>query len=254
MKKIINIFVLLLVLIFVKKNLAVNMDSTKYSIKSGNLNIGAKPESSSSYKLTTTMGQTSAGVFSSNGYVVKAGFQYIYSIIPFTFTISQTKLDFGKLVPNAFSNATTDLTVSFGSAGSYQVTAIEETPMKTMFNKIIPDTNCNGGVNVCDENTANLWDDVNTYGFGYKITGEDIPDTYSSCVSSYGTECFRRLPDLNSSEDPVVVMSNLNVTGNTDPTLPNKHKATVGFKINVSPIQEAGSYQTIINFVATPGF
>jgi len=31
-------------------------------------------------------------------------------------------------------------------------------------------------------------------------------------------------------------------------------QATVTFKVNISPVQPAGSYQTIINFIATPSF
>ncbi len=255
MKKICkSILLILLFAFFYKNSHAINMDSTGFSIKFGNINIGSKPESSTNYKLSTTMGQTSAGEFTSSGYTVKAGFQYIHSIIPFSFTVSNTNIDFGRLVSNTFSTRTTDLTVSFGSAGNYQVTAYEDAPMKTLGSLTIPDTGCNGGAFSCDENNANLWNDVNTYGFGYKVTGEDVPNTFTTCYSTNGSECYRRFSDKSASENPVIIMSSLNITGNTNPLLKNKHQSTVTFKINTSPIQAAGTYQANINFIATPSY
>lgn len=265
MKKIIPNFIFILALLltlyslfFIKENkvFAINMDSSRFKIQFGNINIGSKDASSSTYKMTTTLGQDAAGMFTSQGYIVKAGFQYIHAIIPFTFTISNTNINFGTLNPNSPATSTTDLTISFGSAGSYQVTATEETPLKTMSNYVINDTDCNGGAQICDENTANNWNNNNTYGFGYQMTGVDIPPTYTSCQTTYGNNCYRKFPDKNSAEDPVVVMSNDNVTilSDPDPNIRNKHTSTVAFKVNISPLQNPGSYQNIIDFVATPGF
>jgi hypothetical protein len=232
------------------------MDSSRFKIQFGNINIGSTDASSASYKLSTTLGQDAAGKFTSQGYIVKAGFQYIHSIIPFTFQISNTNINFGTLNPDNPVTSPTDLTVSFGSAGSYQVTAIEETPLKTMSNYTISDTQCNGGAQICDENNANNWNNDNTYGFGYQMTGEDIPSTYVSCHTTYGNNCYRKFADRSSGEDYVTVMSNNDVTikNDPDPDIRNKHKATVTFKANISAIQAPGSYQNIINFVATPGF
>lgn len=265
MKKIIPNYILALALLLTlyslffardKKVFAINMDSSRFKIQFGNINIGSTDASSSSYKLSTTLGQTAAGKFTSQGYIVKAGFQYIHSIIPFTFQISNTNINFGTLTPDSPSTSPTDLTVSFGSAGSYQVTAIEETPLKTMSNYIITDTQCNGGGEICDENNANNWNNDNTYGFGYQMTGEDIPTTFSSCQAIHGNNCYRKFADKSAGENYVVVMSNNDVTikNDPDPDIRNKHKATVTFKVNIPAIQAPGSYQNIINFVATPGF
>lgn len=236
--------------------IAINMDSNKFKIQFGNVNVGAKSADSDLYKLSTTVGQTAAGKFSSQGYIIKAGFQYIHSIIPFTFSVSNTQINLGLLNPNNPATATTDLTVSFGSAGSYQVTAIEETPLKTLIGVTIPDTSCNGGANVCDESVANLWNSNGSYGFGYQATGQDIPQTYTTCQGINGNNCYRRFPDRNSGEIPVVVMSSNNVTEVIDPNpaVRNKHLSTITFKANISNLQGAGSYQNTINFIATPGY
>ena len=220
---------------------AINMDSSRYRIQFGNVNITSGNKSSTNYKLSDTVGQTAAGEFQSNGYIIKAGFQYIHSIIPFRFSISNTKINFGTVFPNTPLTQTITLTVSFGGAGSYQVTAIEEGPMRTFEGgSSIPDTSCDGGGNTCTEYLAKPWTSNSAYGFGYNMSGQDIPSDFVD--STY----YRPFPDRTQNESPAVVMSSPNVGKN--------RQSTVTFKLNVSPIQPAGNYQTVINFVATPSF
>ena len=220
---------------------ALDMDSSRFHIDSANVNSASGDKSSSGYNLSDTIGQTAAGEFSSTGYTVKAGFQYIHSIIPFEFSVSDINIDMGTLVPNTPSTATTVLTVSFGSAGQYQVTAEEIGPLQTLSgSNSIPDTSCNGGADTCTESLAKLWTSTSAYGFGYNMAGNDIPSDFIS--SSY----FRPFPDRVAVETPAVVMSSSNVGLD--------RQATLTFKTNISSIQTQGSYQTVVNFVATPGF
>jgi hypothetical protein len=220
---------------------AINMESPLYKIQFGTIDIAGGKKSSANYNLSDSIGQTAAGQFASTGYIIKAGFQYLYSIVPFSFSISQTRIDFGTLVQNSPQTAQTTLTVSFGAAGSYQVTAIEEGPLRTLNQSAsIPDTNCDGGSNTCTESLAKPWTQTSAYGFGYNMSGNDIPSDFIN--STY----FRPFPDRTNNENPAVVMSSTNVGRN--------RQATVTFKVNISPVQPAGSYQTIINFIATPSF
>ena len=219
---------------------AVTMDSTRFKIESANVTTGSGNSSSSGYKISDTLGQMAAGQFSSTGYVIKAGFQYLHSIIPFRFSISDTSIDFGTLIPNTSVTATTNLTVSFGGAGQYQVTAIEEGGLKIFGGSTIPDTSCNGGGDTCTESGAKIWNSSTAYGFGYGMSGDDIPADFID--STY----FRPFPDRTAAESPATIMTNINVGKN--------RISTLAFKVNISPIQSAGSYQTVINFVATPSF
>lgn len=224
-----------------KKVYAVSMNSPLYKIESANVSNAAGEKSSTNYRLSDTLGQSAAGEFSSNGYVIKAGFQYLHSIIPFRFSISNTNINFGNVTPNTPATATTVLTVSFGGAGQYQVTVTELGPMTTLSGiSTIPDTTCDGGANTCNESLAKPWTSNSAYGFGYNMSGDDVPTDFID--STY----YRPFADKNANESPVVVMSSANVGKN--------RQATVTFKINVSPIQPAGTYQTIINFVATPSY
>lgn len=219
---------------------AVPMDSSRFKIDSANISITGGNKSSDSYKLSDTVGQTAAGQFSSNGYVVKAGFQYLYSIIPFRFSISNTNINFGTLAPNSPVTGTTNLTVHFDDVGNYQVTAIEDGPLKTQSGNVIPDTTCNGGGYTCSELVSKVWNSTSSYGFGYNITGDDVPDDFIDNTH------FRPFPDQTAAEPPVTIMANNNVRKN--------RQSIVTFKTNISSVQPAGSYQTIISFVATPSY
>jgi len=234
-------FILLYVtcyVLHVKSVSAINMDSANYQIQFGNVNIGAKDLSSSSYNLGTTLGQTAAQSFSSAGYYVLAGFQYIHTIIPFRFSISNTSINLGSLSPGVGSTAPTTLTVSFGAAGEYQVTAIEEGKLRTLSGgATIADTACDSA---CTITSASPWVSSSTYGFGYNMTGQDIPADFTN--STY----YRPFADRSLGNSPAVVM--------TSPNVGTNRQSTMTFKANVSGLQASGQYQTVINFVATPTY
>lgn len=219
---------------------AVPMDSSRFKIESASVSVAGGNKSSDSYRLSDTVGQLAAGQFSSNGYVVKAGFQYLNSIIPFRFSISNTNIDFGTLAPNSPVTGTTKLTVHFDDIGNYQVTVVENGPLKTQSGNVIPDTVCNGGGYTCSELVSKIWNSTSSYGFGYNMSGDDVPDDFID--NTY----FRPFPDQTAAEPPVTIMTNNNVRKN--------RQSIVTFKVNISSVQPAGSYQTIISFVATPSY
>lgn len=218
-----------------------NLKSNNYRIQFGNVNIGGENLDSGTYDLSTSIGQSFAEKFSSDGYIVRAGFQYIKSIIPFSFSISDISMEFGTLTPSSPSTQTTNLTVSFGGAGQYLVTGIEETPLKTFDgSNSIPDTSCDGGVSTCTTTSAKPWTSTAKYGFGYNMSGNDVPSDFID--STY----FRPFPDRSAPASPVTLMSSSNVGKN--------RQSTVTFKINISNVQPAGTYRSVINFTATPSY
>ncbi len=248
------------------RSYAGDMDSSLYKIQFGNVNIGSSTMTDpvdSTYTLSSTIGQTAAGQFQSEGYVVKAGFQYIYSKIPFTFSLSNITADLGTLLPNTPATTPITLTVSFGGAGQYIVTAQEETPLMKLSGGSIADTVCDGGANTCNETLAKPWTSTSAYGFGYTMSNDDITSDFID--NTY----YRPFPDASASEPPAIIMQSTNVTLDLTPT-PNPtptsapsltgiprsitHQSTLTFKANISPLQPAGSYQTVVHFVATPSF
>lgn len=214
------------------------VESSNFRIEFPNLNSGAGIPSSSNYKLNTTLGQTAPGEYSSTGYRVKAGFQYINSIIPFSFSISDIQKNFGSLSPQTPVTTTSTITVSAGGAGGYSVKASENNPLTTSDNlNTIIDTLCD---TTCSETTAGNWTATNKYGFGFNMSGDDIPADFTN--SNY----YRQFADRSNSESEQVIMSSTNVG--------RSRTATITYKVNISDTQPSGTYKNIITFTAIPSY
>lgn len=212
--------------------------SPNYIIQMPNFNSGAGIPSSSNYTISQTLGQTAAGLYSSAGYRVKSGFQYIYSIIPFSFSISALSINFGDLTPQTPVTATENLTVSDGGAGGYQVYASEDHPLQVGTTvRQIPNTNCDTS---CTDTAAGVWSSTSKYGFGFNMSGSDIPADFS------GLTYYRPFADRSIAQNPQVVMSSIYVGTN--------RQSTVTYKVNVSGIQAAGKYNNIIMYTAVPSY
>jgi hypothetical protein len=216
-----------------------SMESDSYKLRWPNLNMTSGSKSSANYNINDTVGQTAAGEYDSAGFKVRAGFQYIKTIIPFVFTISDISIDFGTLVPNVFSSLTTTLTVTSGAGSGYSVVASADHPLRQTTSSItIPDTTCDSGT--CSETVAGIWTNTTRYGLGYNLAGDDIPAAFSD--STY----FKQFGDVSLGEASQTVMSNAGVTASSI--------ATVTYKVNVSNNQAAGDYSNAITYVATASY
>lgn len=216
------------------------MSNDRFIIRFGNLNTAAGNSSNSQYGLGQTVGQIAPGLYSGTNYKVRAGFQYIHSIIPFAFSISSQFVDFGPITPGAAITRTNVLTISNGSAYGYSVLASENHPLRV--NPIgvdIPDTTCDSGT--CNEQTASAWTSVLTYGFGYRcdnLVGADCQSGFSS------SDNYRQFASSSSGELAFPVMRGVNVGRNI--------QSQITYKVNISSTQPAGLYENVITYVATP--
>jgi len=213
------------------------MQSDSYKILFGNFNITSGTKTSSSYTLTDTVGQTAAGEFNSTGYTVKAGFQYIYTLYDFSFSISDITIDFDTLTPGTPKTATNILTISAPGTG-YSITTLENHPLQTANNDQISDTTCDDSS--CSESSASPWTLATTYGFGFNISGNDVP------LDFVDTTYFRQFADDSSGETPQVIMSSTQAGQN--------RTATVTYKVNIAGNQTAGDYSNYLTFIATPSY
>lgn len=214
------------------------LSSDNYQIDWPNLNMGAGVPSSTNYNLGVTTGQTAPGLYTSTGYKVRAGFQYIHSIIPFTFKIDKIVVDFGSLTVGVGSTDTIALEVDCGSAGGYSVTAQENNPLTSAAASTIPDTTCDPA-DTCTEVDAGTWAQSTTYGFGFSMSGTDVPSEFSGGK-------YKQYADISGAETPQAVMSGSNVG--------KDKQATMALKVNISGTQAAGVYENIITFIATPTY
>jgi len=221
---------------------AQEMRSNSFSIQFGNFNTTSGQKSSANYNVTDTVGQVGSGPYGqygSSSYFVGGGFQYIYQIDTFSFTISRIAVDLGVLTPGLHNTASHTLRITTKGAGGYQVFAYEQRPLQTQGGiAVIPDTTCNAGS--CDQVTAQVWTTQTIPGFGFNMAGNDIPADFVN------NTFFRQFANRAASEAMQVVMSSANIA--------NSRISTVTYKAGVSGSQAAGNYQTGVAYVAVPGY
>lgn len=218
-----------------------NLRGTNYRVDMGTINMTGGEKTSSSYRLTDTVGQTFQGLFEKNGYRIRAGFQYIHTLLPFRFSISNINVDFGVVTPQVPKTATNTLTIVTGAAYGYQVQAYEVAALKDSSNgNTIPDTTCDTAT-TCTYQDANVWADSSRYGFGYNMSGEDV-DLNDFVDSTY----FRPFANAELSEPATAVMSASGIATSSS--------ALATYKINISTTQPAGRYTTIVKYLAIPSY
>lgn len=234
--------------IFTNKALALTMSNNNFMLQMGNFNSFSGVTSGNNKNLSFTSGETASGLYSSGNYKVRAGFQYIRSIIGFSFSIDQTFVDFGTLSPGSPVTRTNNLKISNGSAYGYSVTAFETHPLQIIANGVmIPDTTCDNGT--CSEVIASGWSSPLTYGFGYRCDAVTTPNQCNSDFNSTndpsGTN-FKQFANNAAGKTPQSVMSGSNVGKNM--------QVQITYKVNISATQAAGNYINNIVYVATPSF
>lgn len=223
--------------------LAERLESDSYVIQFGNFNITAGEKESSTYKVTDTVGQTGAGPYGEYGvsnYFVGGGFQYIYQIQDFSFVISKLLIDFGQLNVGLHNTDSHTLTITTRGGDGYKIYAYEEHELQhtTEPATYIPNTTCDAGT--CTHIAAGLWTNTTVDGFGFNMSGDDIPADFVSANH------FRSFADRANSEEMQVVMENTNSV--------REAQSTVTYKAGLSGNQAAGDYTTAIVFVAVPGY
>lgn len=241
MKNKLVIFIFLFIA-FLSQVKAENMRSDSYYIQFGNFNITSGEKDSASYHLTDTLGGMAIGPYGqygSSNYFIGSGFQYIYQVDYFTFNISKLLIDFGDLFYGSFNTDSHTISITTPGASGYKVYAFENQSLKLVDgDDEIRDTLCDASD--CDETVAASWTDADNYGFGFNMSGDDVPSDFVS--SSY----FRQFANNNLGESMQTVMESDNVA--IDKT------ATVTYKASPRGDQSSGTYETSIVFVAVPGY
>lgn len=232
--------VVLALFLFGSTLLAMEMRSTSYRIQMGNLDYTAGTKSSDTYQLRDTAGEFAPGLYTgASNYILKAGFEYVSSIIPFTFTISNDAINFGTLSAQTPVTGTTDLTVTIGAAYGYKVTARQDHQLQnqTYPAVFIPDT-VGDSADITTTNQG-VWALTTTKGFGYTLA--NLTGTDAVFTSNY-----RAFADASLSESPVNVMYKNGVT--------SESKVRVTYKANILATQESGVYQNTITYIVTGTF
>lgn len=219
-----------------------NMESDSYKIQFGNFNMASGKRSGDTYILSDTMGGLAVGPYGQYGssdFFIGSGFQYIYQIDYFTFSISKLSIELGELYTGSFKTDSHTINITTNGAGGYGVYAFENHPLRMVAGSdTIIDTTCDA--NDCDETIATSWTDPAQAGFGFNVSGDDVSSDFVN------TNYFRQFADNEASEAMQQIMGSSNVA--LDRT------ATVSYKASMPGNQTAGNYQTSIVFVAVPGY
>ncbi len=224
------------------------MDSDTYTVQMPNVNMTSGNKDSQNYKVGDTVGQTFQGLFDSDGYIIKAGFQYLHTLFAFSFSISDVSIDFGSLGIGSPKILNNQLAVSAPGAGGYQIIAYEKHPLRLLSGSDeIPDTLCNGGAQECDESQAQPWTGTNNYGFGFNISSDTQPgDIASDFLDTSYYRQFANASKRPTPEEAQIIMSS--------PIASRSAQATVRYKVNIDALQSAGDYQTELVFIAVPSY
>ncbi len=221
---------------------AENMQSESYKIQFGNFNTSSGRKTGDSFVLSDTMGGLAAGPYGqygSSNYFIGGGFQYVYQIDYFQFSISKLNIDLGELFADSFKTDSHTIGITTNGASGYSVYAFENHPLRVNSGvQTIQDTTCDLGN--CDEVLAASWTDPTAAGFGFNVSGDDVTSDFIN------VNYFRQFANNEASESMQQIMGSSNVALN--------RTATINYKASMPGNQAAGSYQTSIVFVAVPGY
>ena len=234
---------LLFSFIFTVTAVAQTMTNEDYRIQMGNLNSIAGTSENENYKINITSGESVPGLFEGKNFKVKSGFQYVPRSSPFSFAISNTKIDFGLLAPTNPVTRTTILSVTNTDTAGYNVSVAENHELTAPTTGArINDTTCDNGQ--CTENSSAEWSNTLTYGLGYRCDRE-INTCVEGDISFINKDYFKQFPDSSKDESATTIMS-----GGTGSNI----EATIMYKLNISSSQPAGTYSNVITYIATPNY
>ena len=162
-----------------------------------------------------------------------------------TILSSSTTIPFGTLTAGEIETLSQDLTVQTNAINGFVVTVEADGPLQSSTGADI-DTFSNG-TTVTNPTTwsspTNVLTDENTWGH-WGVTSEDHS---ANRTNEFATSTWAGL-----STTPVRVFAH---TGPADGTTFDKGSTTVGYQIEITPLQEAGDdYSAVLTYIATPTF
>ncbi len=220
---------------------AFTMSSSDWIIEMGDFVTSAGKSSDGKVSILSTTGQTGPGVYSGKNYTVRSGFFSIYPLSPFSFSISDTLIDFGLLSPTTPVNRTAILSLSNPSSTGYQIVAYENNPLVNEAHIAINDTTCDNGS--CSETTSAPWNNNLTYGLGYRCD----PVRSVTCSSTFTEpDYYRQFADAAKGESPQTIINGRGAG--------KDRSAKITYKLNISGTQMTGIYSNTITYIAAPTF
>lgn len=165
------------------------------------------------------------------------GIQSISQTGPIQFVLSTDTVDFGALSPgNPVIRSMVLSTIS--SSTDYQIIGSVDNPLKGP--ELIPDTTCDDGT--CTEESAAVWKNDLTYGFGYSC----LSLSSMLCMSAQGDDFFMQFADISKNEKEQSIIEGWKN--------PKEQQAQISLKLNVSGTQKTGYYSNTLTLIAAPKY
>ncbi len=212
---------------------ALELQSPQFKLDVGDMNIDSPTSKSVSLTAESTLGKEAYAQFK------EFGFSLITSepSEDFTFGLSQSNINLGEIKGAKTLTGETSFTIKSPNPHRFDITMIQEYPLKNSSDKEIPPTSCNGANQTCNKSFAKAWTSSSSFGLGYSLSGKDIP------LDFINSQYFRPLPSLEHNDLPVFLSSSQQKTN---------YQEKVSFKLKVPLDQPEGTYESLINFIAVP--
>lgn len=219
------------------QTLAQSASNNSYIIQGGE--IEQKTFTNSGDSSTESFDKSSdktTNIYFGENYQVTAGFEEIEDNQPFSFSVSNTLIDYGLLTPTNPVSRTTDLIISKGSSRGYSVFAFANRQLSDVNNNSIPDTTCDNGT--CSETSSAQWSGNLSFGFGYRCENSDS----SGCTGDFSkADYFKQFANDSKSKQYQAIINSF-----------DSGKAKIEYKVNISNNQAKSSYSNSITFIAIP--
>ncbi len=235
LKKIGLVLILIVIAFIILRNrtIAQSASNNFYTIQGGEIEqktLTNPGESSDKSSDKTT------SIYFGENYQITAGFEDVEDSQPFSFSVSNTIVNYGPLTPTNPVSRTTDLIISKGSSKGYSVFAFANRQLSDINNNSIPDTTCDNGT--CSETSAAVWSGNLSFGFGYRCENADG----SGCTEDFSkTGYFKQFANDSKSEAYQAIINGF-----------DSRKAKIEYKINISNNQDKSNYSNSITFIAIP--
>jgi hypothetical protein len=222
---------------------AQTMENSMYQIQDSDINSFPGQSTESNNNIQEIIDTNKTGFIKEANYLLNLGPHYNPSITPFTFSLSNTFIDFGYPSPTLPSIRTINVLVNNLYSQSYKIIAAENSPPTSTTGAIIPDTTCDGGN--CSEVKSGKWTSSLTYGFGYNCKIGNSSGCIPANEKTRQDNFYKQFADTSRAENAVTILS-----GGTG----NAQDAVITFKLNISSSQPSGSYSNEITFLAVPSY
>lgn len=241
--KFITVITIIIVITALRARLAraQEMNSQNFKIQGGNFNMTSGNKASQNYKLSDVVGQISAGIFGSKGYIIQSGFLNSAAGEVFSFSVNPNIVDFGTIMPQIPLEKKIRITIANGNTPGYSVRVSQNQKLATLAGAEIPNTICDTETKnpPCTVAQASKWIKNTTYGFGYRMEGKTVPQEFLK------DNLYRPFPSTKLGEQASIIMK----------TQAKKvvDQGNMTLRLNVDKSQPVGQYRNVLSFTAMAG-